>query len=43
MDAGGGDLDFHVKYNFLKEHEGSRLPALTATFNVELPTGNPRE
>jgi hypothetical protein len=40
---GPGDLDFHVKYNFLKEREGSRLPALAATFNVELPTGNQRE
>lgn len=38
--AGFGDLDFHVKYNFLKEREGSRMPALTATLNVELPTGN---
>ena len=40
---GGGDLDFHIKYNFLKEREGSRLPALTVTLNVELPTGNARE
>jgi hypothetical protein len=40
---GGGDLDLHVKYNFLKEHEGSWLPALTATFNAEVPTGNARE
>ena len=40
---GFGDLDFHVKYNFLKEREGSRRPALAATFNVELPTGNQRE
>ena len=38
--AGFGDLDFHVKYNFLKEREDSRMPALTATVNVELPTGN---
>jgi hypothetical protein len=37
---GFGDLDFHVKYNFLKEREGSRLPALAATVNVELPTGD---
>jgi hypothetical protein len=40
---GFGDLDFHIKYNFLKERKGSRLPALTATVNVELPTGNARE
>jgi hypothetical protein len=38
--VGFGDLDFHIKYNFLKEREGSRLPALTATVNVELPTGD---
>jgi hypothetical protein len=37
---GFGDLDFHIKYNFHKEREGSRLPALTATVNVELPTGD---
>ena len=37
---GFGDLDFHVKYNFLREREGSRLPALTATVNLELPTGD---
>jgi hypothetical protein len=40
---GPGDLDFHVKYNFLKERECFRRPALAATFNVELPTGNQRE
>ena len=37
---GLGDLDFHIKYNFLKEREGSRRPALTATLSVELPTGD---
>ena len=37
---GFGDLDLHIKYNFLKEREGSRRPALTATFSVELPTGD---
>src|SRR5258706_9618020 len=25
---GFGDLDLHIKYNFLKERDGSRLPAL---------------
>ena len=40
---GFGDLDFHIKYNFLTEREGSRRPALAATLNVELPTGNARE
>lgn len=37
---GFGDLDFHVKYNFLKEREGSWHPALAATLNVEIPTGD---
>jgi hypothetical protein len=40
---GFGDLDFHVKYNFLKERAGSRLPALTASLAVELPTGDTRK
>ena len=40
---GFGDLDLHIKYNFLKEREGSWLPALTATLNVELPTGDSRK
>jgi hypothetical protein len=40
---GFGDLDLHIKYNFLKERDGSLLPALAATLNVELPTGNARE
>lgn len=40
---GFGDLDLHVKYNFLKEREGSRRPALAATLNVELPTGDARK
>jgi hypothetical protein len=40
---GFGDLDLHIKYNFLKEREGSRRPALTATFSVELPTGDAKQ
>jgi hypothetical protein len=40
---GFGDLDLHLKYNFLKERKGSWLPALTATFNLELPTGDARK
>jgi hypothetical protein len=35
-----GDLDFHLKYNFLKEREGSWRPALSGSFSMELPTGN---
>ncbi len=38
--VGFGDLDLHVKYNFLQEREGSRRPARAATFAVELPTGD---
>ncbi|HKP35664.1 MAG TPA: transporter [Pyrinomonadaceae bacterium] len=38
--TGFGDLDFHVKYNFLKEREGSHRPALTVSFSVEVPTGD---
>ena len=38
--AGFGDLDLHIKYNFLKEREGSRRPALTVSFAVEVPTGD---
>jgi hypothetical protein len=38
--AGFGDLDFHIKYNFLKEREKSWRPALTATVNIEIPTGD---
>lgn len=38
--TGFGDLNFHVKYNFLKEREGSRRPALTVSFAVEVPTGS---
>ena len=38
--TGFGDLDFHVKYNFLKERERSSRPALTVSFSAEVPTGN---
>lgn len=37
---GFGDLNFHIKYNFLKEREGKRRPALTVSFAMEVPTGN---
>ena len=37
---GFGDLNFHVKYNFLKERDGKRRPALTVSFAVEVPTGD---
>ena len=38
--VGFGDLDFSVKYKFHKEKEGSWLPDLAASFNVEFPTGD---
>ena len=38
--TGLGDMNLSFKYNFLKEREKSRLPALTLTVNLELPTGD---
>ena len=37
---GIGDTNFAVKYNFKKERDGSRWPALTINLNAEIPTGN---
>jgi hypothetical protein len=37
---GLGDTRLSVKYNFLKERDGSRRPALAVSFGVELPTGD---
>ncbi len=37
---GLGDTNLSLKYNFLKEREGSRRPALAASFSVETPTGD---
>ncbi len=37
---GLGDTDFSVKYNFRKEKQGSLWPAITASLNIEPPTGN---
>jgi hypothetical protein len=39
---GIGDLDLSLKYNFFREHEHSRLPAMAIALNVELPTGDPK-
>ncbi len=39
---GLGDSNLSVKYNFLRERDGSRRPALAASFSVELPTGDAR-
>jgi len=38
--TGVGDTQFGLKYNFLAEREGSKLPALTVVFYVEAPTGD---
>ena len=38
--SGIGDANLSVKYNFCKERENSRLPALTIAFNFEVPTGD---
>jgi hypothetical protein len=38
--SGVGDSTLHVKYNFLKEREGSRLPAMTVSGVVQFPTGD---
>lgn len=37
---GFGDTNLSVKYNFRKERQDSSLPALTLTFNLEIPTGD---
>lgn len=38
--TGIGDVNLSVKYNFRKERENSRVPALTLAFNFEVPTGD---
>jgi len=40
MVSGIGDTNLSLKYNFLKERENSRAPALAIAFNLELPTGD---
>jgi hypothetical protein len=37
---GLGDTDYSIKYNFRKEKPGSNWPAITASLNIEPPTGN---
>lgn len=39
---GPGDVNLSLKYTFLKEREGSRRPALAASFGLETPTGDDR-
>lgn len=38
--TGIGDVNLSFKYNFVREREGKRHPALAITFNFEMPTGN---
>ena len=38
--TGLGDMSASVKYNFLKESEKSRRPAMAVSVNLELPTGD---
>jgi hypothetical protein len=38
--AGIGDMNLSLKYNFRKERENSRMPAMTVAANLELPTGD---
>src|SRR5207253_1493963 len=40
---GLGDMDFSIKYRFHEEGEGSRVPAFTASLNIEPPTGNSKK
>lgn len=40
--TGLGDVNLSLKYNFLKEREGSPRPALAASFSLETPTGDDR-
>src|SRR5262245_41066273 len=40
LPLGIGDANISVKYNFVTERDGSRMPALAASFNFELPTGD---
>jgi hypothetical protein len=38
--SGIGDTNVSLKYNFLRERENSRRPAMAFAFNLELPTGD---
>ena len=39
--TGIGDTNISLKYNFLRERENSRRPALAIGLNLEVPTGDP--
>jgi hypothetical protein len=38
--TGLGDVGYYFKWNFLKERDGSRRPALAVSFLAEAPTGD---
>jgi hypothetical protein len=38
--SGIGDTNVSLKYNFLRERENSRMPAMAVGVNLELPTGD---
>jgi hypothetical protein len=38
--SGIGDTNVSLKYNFLRERENSRMPAMAVAFDLELPTGD---
>jgi hypothetical protein len=38
--SGFGDTNLSLKYNFLRERDSSRMPAMAVAFNLELPTGD---
>jgi hypothetical protein len=38
--SGIGDTNLSLKYNFLRERDNSRRPAMAIAFNLELPTGD---
>jgi hypothetical protein len=40
LPVGIGDINSAMKYRFHDEHEGSKMPALTIAFDIEIPTGN---
>jgi hypothetical protein len=40
LPVGIGDINTATKYRFHDEREGSRMPALTVAFDIEIPTGN---
>jgi hypothetical protein len=40
--TGIGDTNLGIKWNFRNESPGSRLPALSASFYIEFPTGDPK-